>query len=127
MEKIKWMEQHALCSECKRKELEEKHRQEYEEALQQSATLPELEGSEKQIAWAVTIRQKWIDAAKQYIEGKGMNYQESLNKILAEYHAEPEKCEAHAERREPASHSWRLLAAHIEKSAKFFIDNRFNL
>lgn len=127
MKKIEWMEQHAVCSECKRKETEEKHRQEYEKALQQSESLPVLQGSEKQVAWAMTIRQKWIDKARQYLESKGMPYQESLEKLLAGYNADREKWDANEERQQPLSELWLLLTAHIETSAKFFIDNRNNI
>lgn len=124
IKKLEWMEQHALCSDCNREGMKEKHLQEYKKALQESGSLPILQGSEKQVAWAITIRQKWIDTARKWIEDKGVSYQETLEKILAEYNANREKADTNKERQEPVSHLWRLLTAHIETNAKFFIGNR---
>lgn len=53
--KIRWYESSAVCPECYKKQ--------QQEAADKTATeyeLPELEGSEKQIAWANTIRCNYI-------------------------------------------------------------------
>ena len=52
-----------MCEECWKKHLKEKRQKENEEAekLAKEMELPELIGSPKQIAWANTIRQKFID------------------------------------------------------------------
>jgi len=53
--KIAWMESTCICKSCK----EAKYQEENKKAAEASkeAHLPELTGSEKQIAWATTIRQ----------------------------------------------------------------------
>jgi len=53
-----------MCPECWKKHLEEKRQKANEEAakLAQEMELPELFGSEKQVAWANTIRQNLIEA-----------------------------------------------------------------
>ena len=58
-EKIEWMER-GLCPDCYRAKKQEEREQENERAakLSESLGFSELEGSEKQIAWATTIRQK---------------------------------------------------------------------
>ena len=52
-----------MCEECWKKHLKEKRQKENEEAekLAKEMELPELIGSPKQIAWANTLRQKFID------------------------------------------------------------------
>lgn len=68
--KIAWYEEHALCPECfkaqreaERKALEEQRREESEAATANAEAmgLPDLTGSEKQVAWAVTLRQQFMD------------------------------------------------------------------
>jgi len=58
-EKIEWME-HQLCPDCYRAEKQEAREQENERAAKLSKSLgfAQLEGSEKQVAWANSIRQK---------------------------------------------------------------------
>jgi len=68
--RIEWLEEHGLCSEC----YEEKKKKEYEKKVQKAQQeaeewgLPELSGTEKQVAWAVTIRQEAISKFKQLQE-----------------------------------------------------------
>lgn len=52
-----------LCPGCYQKQLEEERERKNAEAaaLAKEMGLPELEGSEKQIKWAVTLRQELID------------------------------------------------------------------
>jgi hypothetical protein len=62
--KIEWMESQGLCSECYRAEQTQKTTQQ-----SKSAGLPELEGSEKQVAWANKIRLQMIGIVQDTING----------------------------------------------------------
>jgi len=63
-------EPYGLCPDCyqakKKAELEEKNRQAMLKAKEMG--LPELTGTEKQVAWANSIRQKHIDMLEDEIE-----------------------------------------------------------
>lgn len=73
--KIKYYEEHGLCSSCYKKQQEEKRERAYEEALEsQNVTLGTLEGSDKQIKWAETLREK---AFIYYVE----KYDEAIKKV----------------------------------------------
>jgi hypothetical protein len=58
--KIAWLEREGLCPECYKARKEQEHAEATEKAKQETADLdlPELTGSERQIAWAETIRAK---------------------------------------------------------------------
>ncbi len=56
--KIEWLEREGLCSECYKEMLEKKRNEEREAAQKRAEELPELQGTEKQIAWAITLRDK---------------------------------------------------------------------
>lgn len=60
--KIEWLERYVLCEECKK----EQAAKEIKKA--EEAGLPELEGSEKQIAWAAKIRNGFMPKAKEALE-----------------------------------------------------------
>jgi hypothetical protein len=64
--RIEWLENHGLCSECyeaeKKRQFEEQNKKAAEEAKEYG--LPELSGTEKQVAWGNTIRQEWIREAE---------------------------------------------------------------
>lgn len=73
-----------VCNECNKKRRAEKYTQENIVAAQESHSLglPELTGSEKQIAWATTIRMgfiRQIDIRKETIEQK-LNDPESVER-----------------------------------------------
>ena len=53
--RIAWLEKYGLCYECE-KEQEENARNRFEA----EHDLPDLEGSEKQVKWARSIREKFI-------------------------------------------------------------------
>lgn len=59
-----------LCPECYEKYMEEERKKENEKALTKSKELelPELSGSEKQVAWANTLRYKVIERYEKQIE-----------------------------------------------------------
>src|SRR5690554_3848949 len=56
-------EKEKICPECWRKHIEEEMRRENEEAAKKAKEmeLPELSGTPKQVAWAITLRQKLVD------------------------------------------------------------------
>lgn len=67
--KIEYFEEHGLCSECweaeKKREFERQNQKAAEEAREYG--LPELTGSEKQVAWATTLRQQFIADTERFI------------------------------------------------------------
>lgn len=74
-----------------------------------AAGLPELTGSEKQIAWALSIRQKFVDEVEAIKT-------ETLSKIREE------KAEWFVSQADKAKQN------HLQKTeAKYWIDNRFDL
>ena len=64
--KIEYFKEYGLCSACweaeKKHQFEEQNRKAAEEAKEYG--LPELTGTEKQVAWANTLRQNWIAEAE---------------------------------------------------------------
>lgn len=57
--KIAWMEREGICPECYKRQQQAKRAAETAAAKEANVGLPTLEGSEKQIAWAETIRAKF--------------------------------------------------------------------
>lgn len=64
--KMAWMSENMLCSECYKKMLEEENAQASAEA--KASGLPELEGSAKQVSWAVSIRKEKLAAMGKIME-----------------------------------------------------------
>lgn len=60
---IRQYEETGLCSECYTKEEEKKRKKAYEEAMAEAKEmgLPDLVGTEKQVEWAMVIRQEMIE------------------------------------------------------------------
>jgi hypothetical protein len=73
----------GLCPECYEKHLEEEREKANTEAAEKAKEmeLPELTGSEKQVAWANTLRQKLIDTVENKIETFGTRKGGSLKLI----------------------------------------------
>lgn len=67
--KIEYFKNHGLCSECleaeRKRQFEEQNRKAAEEAKELG--LPELTGTEKQVAWANTLRKQWIEKVESEI------------------------------------------------------------
>ena len=61
--RIEWLEREGLCPECYKEQQRAK-------AEKVSEGLPELQGSEKQIAWAKDIRTKFYIACLEYLEAR---------------------------------------------------------
>ena len=95
--RVWYYENHGLCPECYKKQQEEAKRQREEEARMAKENadafgLPTLAGSEKQVAWAITIRQSFIDKYQEmqarYEEIKddiSDNKRQSLKELLDKY------------------------------------------
>ncbi|MDD2627108.1 MAG: hypothetical protein PHI87_06140 [Candidatus Methanomethylophilus sp.] len=112
-----------LCPDCweieKQRRFDEENQRAAAEATEQG--LPELAGTEKQMAWANTLRQKWTEKAEKYIE-----HQKEIFEDLKERH--PENTDA-TEKGE------KLLSAMIdavdrillaEDEARYWIDTRYD-
>lgn len=56
--RIAWLENSGICSECYKKAQAEQRARATAEAAEATADLPQLKGSDKQIAWATVIRAK---------------------------------------------------------------------
>lgn len=97
----------GMCPECYTKHLEEERIKANEISAEKAKEmeLPELEGTEKQVAWATTLRQKLIDG---------------FEKLISTYDEVDEKREIE---------NMRNTLDHIlstEEKAFFYINNRFN-
>lgn len=68
--KIKWYEENGLCPDCYKKQIEESRKAAAEEAADEAKALglAELQGSEKQISWANSIRTAQIEAISKDME-----------------------------------------------------------
>lgn len=66
-ERIEWMERTMICPDCYREEKAKERRIELDNAKNKAQTeqLPTLQGSEKQINWAESIRRKALDKINQ--------------------------------------------------------------
>ena len=75
--KLEWLAGED-CPACRKAYMEEMHRQANESALEQAKAnnLPELTGTQKQVAWAATLRQEFIDKLHK------MNLTEQGEKVL---------------------------------------------
>lgn len=118
--KIEWFEKHGLCSECweaeRKRQYEEQAKKAAEEA--QELGLPELEGTEKQVAWANTLRQQFIENCEEFISSQERLLSRNRFRDNPE---EREKLETAIAGMKKAIDT-RLLS---ETSARFWIDNRF--
>ena len=105
-----WAAEHYdTCRECY---FEAQHQEEAEEAAEDN--LPELEGSEKQIAWALSIRAKFAKEIKNFIA----NAEASLEALKASGEATPAHSAQLAKCRKVAA---KMLS---ETSCRWWIDNR---
>ncbi len=103
---INWCKAHKLCPECQRKQLEAKRAAQTRKATEEASALnlAELTGSEKQIAWAITIRSKVLALIDEFIK-------------------DADKYKAHPDYNRFLS-AWAALKAEIvaNTSAKYYID-----
>ena len=66
--KIAWLEKYGLCSECQKRENAEETAKAAEKAIAEN--LPELTGTEKQVNWALTIRENIFTELDKMLENK---------------------------------------------------------
>jgi len=109
-----------FCDECKKQNFLERFEKEKNEAEEKSKEmeLPRLEGTEKQIAWANIIRQKYIDYITSKViyihkEYKILYFSESIDNVFENMNMKK-------------INSIEVIDVLINKitSAKFYIDNR---
>lgn len=117
--KKEWYENHGLCPECYEAEKQRKFDEANAKAVAEAAEygLPELTGTEKQVAWANTLRLNWITEAEKWIAYSESRLERSHFKNHPEKAAELKKAIAGMKKAiEPRLSS--------ETSARFWIDNR---
>jgi hypothetical protein len=112
-----------LCPECWEKEKQRRFEEENRRAATEAAEmgLPELTGTEKQVAWANTLRQKWIEKAEEYIE-----HEKQILEYLKKQYPDKKDKAAEGERligilRDAID---RILLAQTE--ARYWIDTRYD-
>jgi hypothetical protein len=78
--KIEWLERDGLCPECYKAKMEQ-------QAVKKSNEmgLPELVGSEKQVAWAKKIRLDMIDRLQDSTTGRAYGCPEKLEVLLNQF------------------------------------------
>ena len=101
----------GLCPDCYKKKMEEEREEANRKAEEKNKEmeLPELTGTEKQIAWAIKLRIKFIDEVTEIADTREERYFKLHNK--------------HSKR----AQRYRETLNHIietETSSKFYIDNR---
>lgn len=73
--KIAWLEEHGICTACYKARIAAAHAADTAAAAAKAAeeNLPELTGSEKQIAWALSIRAKKFEALNEMFANANAN------------------------------------------------------
>lgn len=110
----------GVCEECYKKQLEEKREQANQQALETSKEmeLPELQGTEKQVAWANTLRLTMIEDLNKEIFNTTVDEAKAVLEAFG--------CKTRRELR-TAIQEWPLIVDDFmqkETKASFFIDNR---
>ena len=80
-EKIAWMEENRVCADCYRAEQDTKHQATNEQAKESNKEMATLEGSDKQVAWAETIRAEKINEFKSLDFGSNKSIQDAVVKF----------------------------------------------
>lgn len=131
-QKITWLEREGLCSVCYKEKQDEELRMK-----EQEMELPDLIGSEKQIAWARKLRIESIKEAELNIKSttwyRRGGHKETKEHLLAKI-LQSGRTEAEFERLwddvKPHREEYENLVDHLDKlktqtSAQWFIDNRY--
>ena len=95
--KLRWYEKHALCPACREKAIMEAREKQKEECKERAAELglPELTGTEKQVKWALELRDKFITEVDKQIDWYSADDPHHLKgRILTAWKAD---CLKHAE------------------------------
>jgi hypothetical protein len=118
------------CEECREEQFRERCRKESEAAAAANAEtgLSALEGSEKQIAWAETIRAKILDGVNVRTEEE---YQQAVARLEKAGHFEKAEIQAGKEGFDNLRHAWECQNEAIKRlkaktSAHWWIENRDN-
>lgn len=79
----------GLCPHCQQKKIEEEREKEREEArkVARELNLPELQGSEKQIKWALSIRNKVVEDLKPSIDYAEKLFEKDPSNMVAKAYA----------------------------------------
>ena len=116
------------CDECAAKALAIKSEKESREAAEANAeaALPDLVGSEKQVAWAETIRAKILDGVKVRSEKE---YKEAIARLEKAGQVEEAETQAEKEGFKSIRHAWECQNEAISRvinnsSAHWWIENR---
>lgn len=97
--KIDYYKNYGLCRNCYKAQRDAEFAKKSEEATEMFGTLPELEGTAKQIAWATSLRQKFANFVYDFIKSHdGLDGKDFMH--------------------------W-MFGTHTE--AKFWIDNRYDM
>lgn len=109
--KIKWYETEAVCPECYKSKMENERK-----AAADGLNLPELEGSEKQVAWAEKIRAAFIRSYESTVNtyAKGTQEQREATKKAIDAATANPRVKLYK----------KVIAVFEEKSAKWWIENR---
>ena len=83
--RIAYWQAKGICSECYKKIQEEKRKEQEAKLEEKSAGLPELEGTEKQVAWAKKIR---LEKIEQLTEVLSIKFRGKPEAFIAKYEAE---------------------------------------
>lgn len=85
-----------LCPECKQEKLHADRQEAARSAAERAEEmeLPQLVGSEKQVSWALQIRQKFIEDSKEHIERAAENFRRVSSLPEQELEQEIEKSQA---------------------------------
>lgn len=113
--KIAYYQEHGKCSECYKAE----KKAEKETESSKIEDMPELQGSEKQVAWANDIRNKMAAEVVEYIESKTKT---NIKTFAAAFAAFDEGQKALAVRNSEVIAKYATLIT--ETSAKYYIENR---
>lgn len=110
--KRKWCEEQGICPSCYAEQMKQ-DRAALLAMRKDEYSLPDLEGSEKQIAWAEKIRNSGIDLLERYIAegdaGIALAYPDQADQLIQHRHEGIELC--------------REMFATVSE-ARFYIDNR---
>lgn len=119
-----------MCEECYKKYLEEQRAKANAEALEKAKEmeLPELTGTEKQVAWANTLRDKFLEKLSQTIEDvNGKDKYDSIytyRKIFKIKKIEDER----VIKERITDYLYKFQDMFLENTkATYFINNRFNI
>ena len=126
--KIEWLESEGLCPDCYKAKIAKEHAEASAKAYEaaKGMGMPELEGSEKQIAWEETIRQKAL-----YRDSVLARIMNMANAIFADQ-AKKDIWQRMADKLEPvpkekrtdALYGWYLDTVKKQTSAHWWIENR---